>query len=28
DNVKASLDGKDIMKVIAVPQKLVNLVAQ
>ncbi|GBY76022.1 leucine--tRNA ligase [Staphylococcus aureus] len=28
DNVKASIDGKDIMKVIAVPQKLVNIVAK
>ncbi|HHM3092570.1 TPA: leucine--tRNA ligase [Staphylococcus aureus] len=28
DNVKASIEGKDIMKVIAVPQKLVNIVAK
>ncbi|EOB0667288.1 leucine--tRNA ligase [Staphylococcus aureus] len=28
DNVKASIEGKDIMKVIAVPQKLVNIVAE
>ncbi|EVI04593.1 leucine--tRNA ligase [Staphylococcus aureus] len=28
DNVKASVEGKDIMKVIAVPQKLVNIVAK
>ncbi|EWL92584.1 leucyl-tRNA synthetase [Staphylococcus aureus F16432] len=28
DNVKASIGGKDIMKVIAVPQKLVNIVAK
>ncbi|HCW8888257.1 TPA: leucine--tRNA ligase [Staphylococcus aureus] len=28
DNVKASTEGKDIMKVIAVPQKLVNIVAK
>ncbi len=28
DNVKASIDGKDIMKVIAVPQNLVNIVAK
>ncbi|WP_439959159.1 hypothetical protein, partial [Staphylococcus aureus] len=25
---KASIEGKDIMKVIAVPQKLVNIVAK
>ncbi|HII1267889.1 TPA: leucine--tRNA ligase [Staphylococcus aureus] len=28
DNVKASIEGKDIMKVIVVPQKLVNIVAK
>ncbi|HDD0002061.1 TPA: leucine--tRNA ligase [Staphylococcus aureus] len=28
DNVKASIEGKDIMKVIDVPQKLVNIVAK
>lgn len=28
DDVKASIEGKDIMKVIAVPQKLVNIVAK
>ncbi|HDA6848061.1 TPA: leucine--tRNA ligase [Staphylococcus aureus] len=28
DNVKASIEGKDIMKVIAVPQKLVNILAK
>ncbi|HDG9301521.1 TPA: leucine--tRNA ligase [Staphylococcus aureus] len=28
DNVKASIEGKDIMKAIAVPQKLVNIVAK
>lgn len=28
DNVKASIEGKDIMKVIAVPKKLVNIVAK
>lgn len=28
DNVKVSIEGKDIMKVIAVPQKLVNIVAK
>lgn len=28
DNAKASIEGKDIMKVIAVPQKLVNIVAK
>ncbi|HDJ6501160.1 TPA: leucine--tRNA ligase [Staphylococcus aureus] len=28
DNVKASIEGKDIMKVITVPQKLVNIVAK
>ncbi|HEJ6798333.1 TPA: leucine--tRNA ligase [Staphylococcus aureus] len=28
DNVKASIEGKDIMKVIPVPQKLVNIVAK
>lgn len=28
DNVKASIERKDIMKVIAVPQKLVNIVAK
>ncbi|HEJ0493338.1 TPA: leucine--tRNA ligase [Staphylococcus aureus] len=28
DNVKASIEGKDIMKVIAVPQKLVNIVVK
>ncbi|MCQ6715942.1 leucine--tRNA ligase [Staphylococcus aureus] len=28
DNVKASIEGKDIMKVVAVPQKLVNIVAK
>ncbi|HGZ5385744.1 TPA: leucine--tRNA ligase [Staphylococcus aureus] len=28
DNVKASIEGKDIMKVIAVSQKLVNIVAK
>ena len=28
DNVKASIEGKEIKKVIAVPQKLVNIVAK
>ena len=28
ENVKLSIEGKDIKKVIAVPQKLVNIVAK
>ena len=28
EHVKASLEGKDVKKVIAVPQKLVNIVAK
>ncbi|MFT2156744.1 hypothetical protein, partial [Staphylococcus epidermidis] len=28
DNVKMSIEGKEIKKVIAVPQKLVNIVAK
>jgi len=28
DNVKMSIEGKEVKKVIAVPQKLVNIVAK